>query len=138
MKFRVRVAVPLLVGVIACGTAKREAGSLVAAVDRFHRAENSAKPARADEVAVVACRDAEVCEAKKLCTDATGQMAAGLRLSSEVQAKMSDLEAGTLDRGEVSALTAKLEDAGRLHREGYHAMLACDGKVTALRLKYGL
>jgi hypothetical protein len=124
----------------ACSSAKQEAAALVAAVDRFHRAENVDKPARASALAAVACTDPGVCEAKTVCTAATRATADALVLKADVEAKLADLQRGALLKtdDDVKALPEKLDEAGRLLDEGRKAMPACDQTILVLRGRYDL
>ena len=124
----------------ACASAKREAAELVAAVDRFHRAENADKPAREKAIEAVVCADEEVCEAKRLCEAATKDTAAGLLLKAEVERGLAALEKGSLQKTdpEAQALSGKLDEAGRLLGEGHVRMPACDDKILDLRRRYAL
>jgi predicted transcriptional regulator len=125
---------------LACSTAKPEAASLVAAIDRFHKAENADKPDRAQGIARVACTDAEVCETKRLCEAATKPTADALVLKAEVERGLADLEQGRLAKTDPAAvaLPGKLDEATRLLSEGHAAMPACDQRVLALRARYDL
>jgi hypothetical protein len=124
----------------ACTSAKPEAAALVAAVDRFHKAENADKPDREAAIAAVVCADADVCEAKRVCDAAAKSTAAGLRLKVEVQQGLAALEKGTLSKTDdaARALPDKLDEAGRLMGEGHAQMPACDQKILALRGRYDL
>jgi hypothetical protein len=130
----------MCVALAACGTSKPEAASLVASVERFHRASNDERPARADDVAKVVCEAPDVCEAKTLCTAATTPTGKALRLKHEAEAILGDLEAGRRqkDDPDVQALARKLDDATTLLTEGHEKMPACDMKILILRERYGL
>jgi hypothetical protein len=134
------MAILLLALAIGCSSAKQEAASLIAATDRFHRAENGDKPSRAQAIARVPCTDAEVCETKRLCEAATKPTADALLLKAEVEQGLADLEQGKLAKTDDAAteLPHKLDEADRLLREGHVAMAACDQKILALRGHYGL
>jgi len=125
---------------LACPSSKQEAASLVAAVDRFRKAENVDKPEREKAIAQAACADAEVCEAKRLCDTSAKATAAGLLLKGEVERGLAALENGTLAKTDdaAKALPAKLDEAERLVREGHAEMPACDQKILALRGRYDL
>ena len=124
----------------ACSPAKREAASLVSAVDRYRRAENANKPALAGVLETVACTDREVCEARDACLATSRPTTKGLLLKHEVESALSDLHAGRLsaDQAGARALPSKLDEAQRLLDEGHASLSACDAKLTSLRLKYGL
>jgi hypothetical protein len=132
-------AVVLLV-CVACSSAKPEAASLVASVETFHRASNDERPARADALGLIVCKDAEVCAAKAACVEATTATAKALRLKREVEAALADVEAGKKDAHDsgVEGLTAKLDQASLLLKQGRDAMPACDQKILVLRERYGL
>jgi predicted transcriptional regulator len=128
------------VSLAACASGKQEAASLIAAVDRFHRAENADKPDRETAIAQVVCADRDVCEAKRLCDTAARSTAAGLVLKAEVEKGLAAIEKGTLAKTDdaAKALPDKLDEAGRLLGEGHAQMPACDQKILALRGRYGL
>jgi predicted transcriptional regulator len=124
----------------ACSTGKQEAASLIAATDRFHKAENVDKPDRADAIARVVCTEAEVCEAKRVCESASKSTARALVLKAEVERGLAALEQGALARTDdaAAALPEKLDEAERLLNLGHEAMPACDQKILALRARYDL
>jgi hypothetical protein len=124
----------------SCSSAKQEAASLVAAVDRFHRAENVDKPARVSALATVACTDPGVCEAKAVCVAATRATAEALVLKADVEVKLEGLQRGVLSKTDdaIQALPEKLDEAGRLLDEGRKAMPSCDQKILVLRGRYDL
>jgi hypothetical protein len=125
---------------VACSSHKQEAASLVAAIDRFHKADNPEKPDRAKALARVACTDPEVCEAKRLCEVATTATADALILKAEVELRLADLERGALAKTDdiARALPGKLDQAEQRLSEGHAAMPACDQKILALRARYDL
>jgi hypothetical protein len=133
---------PLLLVVIltACASGKREASSLVAAVDRYRRAEMEAKVPLVEAIAAVPCTVAEVCGAQKACLAAARPTARGVALKFEVEESLAELRAGKITQAEAGArgLPQKLDEAGRLLDEGHAKIPECDAKTTALRLKYGL
>jgi len=130
----------VLVAFAACSSAKPEAASLVARVEMFHRASNEDRPARADALASVACRDAEVCGAKTLCVEAATATATALRLKQEAETTLAEVEAGRREPQDplVTGLPAKLDEATALLKRGRDAMPACDQKILILRERYGL
>jgi hypothetical protein len=132
--------VVLLLLCASCSSAKQEAGSLVAAVDRFHKAENVDKPARAMSIVAVVCTDVAVCDAKSACSVATRATADALVLKAEVEAKLAELKRGTLSKTDdaARALPSMLDEAGRLLEEGRRQMPVCDQKILALRGRYDL
>ena len=130
----------LLLLVLGCSSPRPEVASLVTGVDRFHRASNDERPARADALARVACQDREVCAAKALCVEATTATGAALRLKREAEAMLAEVELGTKDAQDpaVAALPAKLDQASKLLKKGHDAMPACDHEILVLRERYGL
>ena len=124
----------------ACADARPEAAGLVAAVDRFHRASNDERPARADALALVVCKDKDVCEARALCVDATTATARALRLKHEAAVVLAAGEAGKLSQTDpaLKALPAKLAEATELLEQGHRSMPACDQKILVLRGRYDL
>jgi|HubBroStandDraft_5_1064220.scaffolds.fasta_scaffold742472_2 hypothetical protein len=134
-------AIALTFLVSACSPAgKHEAASLIAATERFHKAENTEKPDRAASIARVACTDAEVCEAKRVCESASKSTADALVLKAEVEQGIALLERGTLAKTDdaAAALPGKLDEAERLLTAGHEAMPACDQRILALRARYDL
>jgi hypothetical protein len=134
------LAVTSILAAAGCASDKPAASALVVAVDRFHRASNDERPDRADELAALACEDAEVCAAKKACVDATKATAEALRLKHTAESTLADLEVGKVVRADpaVTGLPAMLERASHLLEEGQKAMPACDRKILGLRQRYGL
>jgi hypothetical protein len=131
----------VLVLFVACTpSAKPEAASLVAAVDRFRSAENAEKPARLPDLEAAPCTDKEVCAAKAACVAYARPTADGLKLKSEVEVRLAELEQKRLDPESETAraLPAKLEDASRALERGHAALADCDAKTMGLRVKYGL
>jgi hypothetical protein len=124
----------------SCSSAKQEASFLVAAIDRFHRAENIDKPSRAADLAAVRCSDPGVCEAKAACVVATKATADALRLKATVESTLAELRHGTLSKTDdgVRTLPSMLDEAGRLLDEGRNQMPACDQKILVLRGRYDL
>ncbi len=126
---------------LACaGSAKREASILVAAVDRYRRADSTSKPAEAQTVAAVACTDAKVCEAKRACLAALDPTARALALKDEVARRVTDLQEKRLepDSPEARALPGKLDEAEKLLREGRAKMPDCEKLLTDLQMDYGV
>jgi hypothetical protein len=130
----------MLLIIAACSSAKPEAAMLVASVDRFHRASNDDRPARADAITQVVCRDDDVCSAKNLCIEATTATATALRLKHEVELTLAEVESGKRDPGDPAAklLAGKLDQASLLLKKGHDAMPACDQRILVLRERYGL
>jgi hypothetical protein len=140
---RRRLAVAILASsslVAGCAPGKREAASLVAAVDRYRRAAMGAKGPLADAIAAVPCTADEVCAAKLACVAASGPTAKGVALKSEVERALGDLRGGRMTREQAAAqgLPEKLDLASALLSEGEAKLSRCDALITALRLEYGL
>jgi hypothetical protein len=130
----------LLLSVACSNPAKREAASLVAAIDRYRRAENVAKPAAAQAVYAAACSDVEVCETKEACVAAIQPTVRALELKDEVAGRVDELEKGTLapDDPVATKLRGQLDEAKELLGRGREAMGPCEQKVLVLRMKYGV
>jgi hypothetical protein len=135
-----RVALALLLSATACGSNKREAASLVAAVDRYRQVEMGAKGAPAAAIAAVTCSAPEVCAAKEACVAAAAPTSEGVALKAEVESALADLHAGKLTQEQAASrgLPQKLDRATQLLDQGHAKLSACDAKITALRLQYGL
>jgi hypothetical protein len=124
----------------ACASPKPEAAALVAAVDRFHRASNDDRPARADALERLPCADKAVCDARKECVAATGATAQALRLKHEAESFLAEVQASGRppDEQALRALPGKLDEATRLLGVGRAAMPGCDRRILVLRERYGL
>ena len=141
LKRAVLLGVSVFASLVACSSgAKREAGSLVEAVDRFRRAENVAKPAAAAAVRATSCTDAEVCAARTACLAAIDPTTRALELNAEVERALVELEAKRLAPTDPAAreLPKKLDESERLLGQGKAAMVACDEQTLALKLKHRL
>ncbi len=138
---RAALALVAAASVIACaGAAKREASILVAAVDRYRRADSASKPAEAQTVAAVSCTDTKVCGAKRACLAALDPTARALAIKDEVARRITDLQERRLapDSPEAQALPAKLDEAEKLLREGRAKMPDCEKQLTDLQVEYGV
>jgi hypothetical protein len=127
-------------GAVGCAaSSKREALALLAAMERYQRADNAEKAAQADGVAAVDCSDPRVCDAKRACLAAVGPTAQALALKDEVAARVDDLQAKRLppESPEAQALPGKLDLASRLLTEGRAKMPDCEKKLADLRLSIG-
>jgi hypothetical protein len=120
------------------GSGKREAMSLIAAVDRYRQAPMASKAAPEDVLEKLACSDPEVCAAREACLASARPTIRGVALKQQVEATLADLQAGRLTKEQVAAmgLAQKLDDASHAIGEGQGNLPGCDAKVTALRLKY--
>jgi hypothetical protein len=123
---------------LGCGTAKREALSLIAAVDRYRQAPMSAKATPADLLEKLPCTDVEVCAARDACLASARPTVRGVALKVEVESALADMEAGRLTRDQASAmgLPGKLDEASHAIEEGRARLTDCDARVTALRREY--
>lgn len=136
-----RLGILALSPLFACrddADAKREATTLVAAIDNFRAADNAYKPAAAKAVGAVACTDKNVCEAKQACFAAIDATARGIALDREVEQGLTDVEAHRLaaDDPSVRALPEKAKQARALLDQGHAAMPACDEKIVALKVRF--
>jgi hypothetical protein len=130
----------LVAACVSCASGKRESASLVAAVDRYRMAEMGAKGPLAAAIDAVPCTVAEVCAAKDACVASARPTARGAALKAEVEAALADLHAGKITQEEAASrrLAGKLDEASQLLDEGHAKLPACDARITALRLEYGL
>lgn len=129
----------IAVGVLACeGGARREADQLLAAVERFRRAENAEKPARVDAIRAVVCTDVDVCRAREVCLASAEATAQALVLEREVERGLAAMEKGELpkDAPEAKALPAKLEEAERLLKQGHADLGKCEAETSALMRRF--
>ena len=128
-----------LLGFAGCSNStKGEAASLVAAVDRFRRADFAGKPALLGPLQAVECTDKEVCAAKSACVAHAEPLVESIRTKNEVDLRMQNADAEPLDPEARGALIRKLDQASRLLDKGRTAQGACDEKILQLRVKYGV
>lgn len=134
------VAAAALQGALAAcaDPAKGEAASVLAAVDRFRRAEYAGKPALLAPLRAVPCTDKEVCAAKDACVAHAEPLATAIAMKTEVQLRMDAPDAGPMDDATRAALVAKLDEASRLLDKGRAAQAACDRDTLVLKMKYRL
>jgi hypothetical protein len=134
------ILLPLLLAGLAlsCDSGKREAMSLIAAVDRYRQAPMASKAAPEDVLEKLACTDPEVCAAREACLASARPTIRGVALKKQVESALDDLQAGRVTKDQVAAmgLAQKLDDASSAIGEGQGNLPACDARVTALRLKY--
>jgi hypothetical protein len=133
-------ALAALAALVACTSTKRESASLVEAVDRYRKAEMSAKGPLADALEAVPCDAAEVCAAKAACVAAARPTVKGAALKREVEIALADLHAGRLTQDEAASrgLAEKLDQATQLLDEGQAKLAGCEARITALRLEFWL
>jgi len=137
------LATALAAGALVTGcdaSDKREAGSLVKAMERVHRADNAGKPAAVDALREVRCSADDVCRARTACLVSGEAIARALRLRAEVGAGIAELDAGTLvaSSEKAKALPLKLAEAESLLAEGNRLLPGCDDQLMALRRKHQL
>ena len=135
------LALALLAGSsLACSPGKREAASLVAAVDAYRQAPMDAKAGPAAAIESVVCTDTDVCAAKDACLASSRPTVHGMLVKREVETALDELNEGRMTREQVAALglSAKLDEASRAVEEGRAKVAGCDGRVISLRRKYGL
>ncbi len=116
--------------------AKAEAASVLAAVDRFRRAEYPGKPALLAPLEAVVCNDAAVCAAKEACVAHAQPLVQAITMKSDVERRLGDADAAGMDLETRAAMLAKLDEASHLLDKGRAAQGACDQKTLELKMKY--
>ncbi len=118
--------------------ARQEAAQVVEAVDRFRKADNPGKPAQVESLRAVKCTELDVCKARDACLASAEATVKALRLKSEVEQGLNEIEKGTLskDSDAAHALPAKLDEAESLLKEGFAALQPCDDQIMALKRKH--
>lgn len=98
--------------VAACGGAEREAKAeadrVLRAVARLREAPNEAKAELLPELSRLSCKDAEVCEALKVCTAAYERHVRAIETTARVKRRL-DADAGPADAPELAALLGEAE-----------------------------
>jgi hypothetical protein len=119
---------------------KRETQSLAAAVERFLRADNAARPAAAPAIAAVAATDPEVQATKSVCIEASEATSRALTLKSEVEHGLDDLQKGKITKAQAvqRGLDEKLALAMGLLEKGKSKMPLCEDQLMALKQSVGL
>lgn len=109
-------------------------------VDRYRRAKDVERDARARAVAEVACTAARVCDAKSACLASFDPTDRALALKDEVARALARIQSGAVakDSVEAQALPAKLDQAERLLKEGRAKMPDCEQKIAGLRIELGV
>ncbi|HEX4629119.1 MAG TPA: hypothetical protein VH137_10040 [Gemmatimonadales bacterium] len=109
------------------------------AVDRYRHATPATGAALGSSVGAIACTDAQVCDAKRVCVAAIDATERAVVLKEEVSARLGDMEAARLapDSAEAQSLPGKLDEATRLLREGHANMEDCDRRLTDLQVRLG-
>jgi hypothetical protein len=131
----------LLLVCLACdGAERREAQTMIAAVQRFRSADLAAAPSALEALRATPCTAADVCEVRRACVEAGEATASALTLKGAVKRGLDAIEGGQLpkDAAEARGLPAKLEEAERLLKKGYEALPSCDERVVALKRRHHL
>jgi len=117
---------------------KQEAAQVAEAMDRFRKADNSAKPSMVESLRAVPCNAPDVCKARDACLASAEATSKALKLKNEVEQGLSALEKDAMPRDSAAAqaLPAKLDEAESLLKEGFAALPACDDQIMALKRKY--
>ncbi len=124
---------------VACdGAERRDAETVVAAVQRFRTADYATTPAAVAELRKIPCAAPEVCNARETCIVAGDAMSRAIVLKTEAARGVAALEKGILakDSDEARALPQKLDEAEVLLKKGHDALPACDEQVQALKRKH--
>jgi hypothetical protein len=122
-----------------CSTgARQEAAQVVEAVDRFRKADNPGKPAAAEALRAVKCSASDVCQARDACLASAEATAKAMRLKSEVEQGLDQVEKDAMprDSADARALPAKLDEAEALLKEGFSLLPACDDRIMALKRRH--
>lgn len=122
------------------GGQKQEAAQVVEAMSRFRKADNRAKPSTVEALRAVKCSAADVCKARDACLASAEATAKALRLKSEVEQGLAEVEKGVVAResADAKALPGKLDEAEALLKEGFAALPGCDDQLMALKRRYEL
>jgi hypothetical protein len=137
LRFALLAVVALPLGAAACtDPAKGEAASVLAAVERFRRAEYPAKPGLLGPLKDVPCKDAEVCAAKDACVAHAEPLVQAITMKTEVQRALGDADAAAMDLETRAAMIGKLDEASKLLEKGRAAQGACDQRTLELKMKY--
>ena len=134
-----RIVLSLTLGLLACdGAERRDAETVVAAVQRFRTADFATTPAAVAELRKTPCAAAEVCTARETCLSAGEATSRAIVLKAEAARGIAALEKGTLpqDSDEARSLPLKLDEAEALFKKGHNALPACDEQVQALKRKH--
>ena len=136
----VALALCLAMSVGCDGSTKREAASVVAAVDQFRRADNAAHRSRVEALRALRCSAADVCRARDLCLASAEPTGQALALKAEVEGALARVERGELapTSPEAKALPAKLDEAQALLDRGHEALGACDDAILGLKRTYAI
>jgi hypothetical protein len=139
----VRVTVGLLLAlglaVVACdSTERREAQTVIHAVERFRSADNTTTPAAVVALKATRCSVPEVCQTRDACVSAGEATAEALRLKRDVEKALDALDKGTLakDSPESQLLPKKLDDAEVFLKKGHQGLAACDEHVVTLKHRH--
>jgi hypothetical protein len=124
----------------ACDGNRGDAERVITAVDRYRRADNAEKPARADELEATPCNGSEICRAKDACLASAKPTAKALRLKADVEKTLAAIEKSEVarDSPEALGLSKKLDDAEAALKDGFDHLQSCDDQIIALRRKHHL
>src|SRR5262249_19179023 len=136
-----RMLAALVLLAAACDSAqRRDAASVVAAVERFRVADLPSTPAAVDALTKTPCASQETCDARDVWARAGAATARSLVLKDEVGKTIAAVESGALPREspEAQGLSKKLDEAEAALKAGHDGLPACDERVQALKRKYRL
>lgn len=136
------LVLPMVFGVlVGCESSeRREAASVIAAVQRFRSADNASTPAMVEALRATPCQAPEVCKTRDDCVAVGEATSKALRLKSEVERGIAALESGALakDSDQARELPKKLDEAEVLLKQGHTGLGRCDEQVQALKRRHRL
>lgn len=123
-----------------CDNDRQDAATVLSAIHRFRTAPNESLPAMVDALKTTPCKAAEVCQARDECVTVGEMTAKALRLKTEVEQGLADLDAGkiTVDSPEALSFEKKLDDASAALKAGHDGLPRCDAAVQSLKRRYSL
>lgn len=119
---------------------RRDAASVLIAIQRFRTAPNETLPSMVDNLRSTPCASTDACKARDECL-ALGELTArALRLSNEAEQTLAALKKGTVAESSPEALLVpkKLDEASALLKQGHEGLPRCDEAVQALKRKHHL
>jgi len=131
----------LVLALVGCdGAERRDADTVVRAVQRFRAADLASTPAMVEALRSTPCAAADVCEARRACLASGDATSRALALRAEVKTGLDAVESGRLpkDSPDATALPAKLDEAEQLLKKGHDELPACDERIAALKRKHRL
>ncbi len=129
----------LFASVAACNPEpRRQAARLLLAAEHFRRAQNIDKPQLIDEVRRTQCDPEPICRARELCLASFSPTADGLRRKAALDKALVEVKRGSLPQTPeaLEGLSASLDEAEALLREGNDRLPPCDEALLALRRAY--